>query len=224
MASTWESHTRVWQKEMSVVPICFFLWVMQNVGILFIMTFCSIFDFLTYCINICLFSSFLEVCCLVTKSCPTLCDPMDYSLPGSSVHGIFQTRILKWVAISFSREFSWPRNQTHFSCTSCIARRILYHSEPMIVKQIKLSVYTGGLEQLWGRETSIIWGVILCQAQVDSKDTKLKHPWSLCLVIPNTVGNTKPEECTGEAQMRHCILPSPGKGGQRGPLKTGIII
>ena len=161
---------------------------------------------------------------LITQSCPTLCDPMDYSLPGSSVHGIFQTRILKWVAISFSREFSWPRNQTHFSCTSCIARRILYHSEPMIVKQIKLSVYTGGLEQLWGRETSIIWGVILCQAQVDSKDTKLKHPWSLCLVIPNTVGNTKPEECTGEAQMRHCILPSPGKGGQRGPLKTGIII
>ena len=107
MASTWESHTRVWQKEMSVVPICFFLWVMQNVGILFIMTFCSIFDFLKYCINICLFSSFLEVCCLVTKSCPTLCDPMDYSLPGSSVHRILQARILEWVAISFSRRLEW---------------------------------------------------------------------------------------------------------------------
>jgi len=85
------------------------------------------------------------------------------------------------------------------------------------MKQIKLSVYTGDLEQLWGRETSIIWGVTLCQAQVDSKDTKLKHPWSLCLVIPNKVGNTKLEECTGEAQMMHCIPPSPGKGGQRGP-------
>ena len=46
----------------------------------------------------------------VTQSCPTLCDPMDCSLPGSPVHGIFQTRILEWIAISFSRESSWPRN------------------------------------------------------------------------------------------------------------------
>ena len=39
----------------------------------------------------------------VTQSCPTLCNPMDCSLPGSSVHGIFQARVLEWVAISFSR-------------------------------------------------------------------------------------------------------------------------
>ena len=39
----------------------------------------------------------------VAQSCPTLCDPMDCSLPGSSVHGILQARILEWVAISFSR-------------------------------------------------------------------------------------------------------------------------
>ena len=44
--------------------------------------------------------------CLVSKSCPTLCDPMDYSPPGSSVHGILQVRILERVAISFSRESS----------------------------------------------------------------------------------------------------------------------
>ena len=52
---------------------------------------------------------------LVTQSCPTLCDPMDYSLPGSSVHGIFQARVLKWVAISFSRGSSGPRDQTQVS-------------------------------------------------------------------------------------------------------------
>ena len=46
----------------------------------------------------------------VTQSCPTLCDPMDCSLPGSSVHGIFQARVLKWVAISFSRGSSQPRD------------------------------------------------------------------------------------------------------------------
>ena len=43
---------------------------------------------------------------LVVQSCPTLCDPMDCSLPGSSVHGILQARILEWVAIPFSRESS----------------------------------------------------------------------------------------------------------------------
>ena len=42
------------------------------------------------------------MCVLVAQSCPTLCDPTDYSPPGFSVHGILQARILEWVAISFS--------------------------------------------------------------------------------------------------------------------------
>ena len=53
--------------------------------------------------------------CLVTKSCPTLYNPMDCSPPDSFVHGIFQARILEWVAISFSREPSWPRDWPHIS-------------------------------------------------------------------------------------------------------------
>ena len=48
------------------------------------------------------------VCVLVTQSCLTLCNPTDCSLPGSSVHGISQARILEWVAISSSRGSSWP--------------------------------------------------------------------------------------------------------------------
>ena len=44
------------------------------------------------------------------------CDPIDYSLPGPSVHGILQARILEWVAIPFSRGSSWPRDQTRVSC------------------------------------------------------------------------------------------------------------
>ena len=48
------------------------------------------------------------VVCLVTKSCPTLCNPMDHSLSDSSVHGMSQSRILKWVAISFSRNLPGP--------------------------------------------------------------------------------------------------------------------
>ena len=52
----------------------------------------------------------------VAQSCPTLCDPMDGSLSGSSFHGIFQARILEWIAISFSRRSSWPRDWTWISC------------------------------------------------------------------------------------------------------------
>ena len=59
---------------------------------------------------------------LVLKSCPTLVTPRTEACQGSSVHGILQARILEWVAISFSRESSWPRNQTQ---VSCIAGRFL---------------------------------------------------------------------------------------------------
>ena len=53
-------------------------------------------------------------------------DSMDCSPPGSSVHGIFQARIIEWVATSYSRGSSWSRDQTHISCISCIGRQILY--------------------------------------------------------------------------------------------------
>ena len=52
----------------------------------------------------------------VAQSCPTLRDPMDCSLPGSSVHGIFQVLVLDWIAISFSRGSSQLRDQTQVSC------------------------------------------------------------------------------------------------------------
>ena len=52
----------------------------------------------------------------VTQSCLTLCDPLDCSLTGSSVHGIFQARVLEWVAISFFRGSFWPRDRTWVSC------------------------------------------------------------------------------------------------------------
>ena len=62
--------------------------------------------------------SFFPVCVCArvnehcVQLCPTLCDPMDCGPPGSSVHGIFQARILEWVAISFSRGSSHPRDRT----------------------------------------------------------------------------------------------------------------
>ena len=64
-----------------------------------IFTFCFVFP-----IFLCICESESEI----AQSCPTLCNPMDCSLPGSSVHGIFQARILEWVAISFSRRSPNP--------------------------------------------------------------------------------------------------------------------
>ena len=58
----------------------------------------------------------MKVKVLAVQSCPTLFDPMDCSPPGFSVHGILQARILKWVAIPFSRGSSQLRDQTHVSC------------------------------------------------------------------------------------------------------------
>ena len=60
----------------------------------------------------------------VTQSCLTLCDAMDSSLPGSTVHGIFQARILEWAAISFSREI-FPTQGSNPGLLHC--RQTLYH-------------------------------------------------------------------------------------------------
>ena len=58
--------------------------------------------------------------CLSTQSYPTLCDPMDGSRPGSPVRGVFQARILEWIAMFSSRGSSGPRDQTHVS-SRCFA-------------------------------------------------------------------------------------------------------
>ena len=61
------------------------------------------------------------------QSCLTLCNSIDCSLPGSSVHGIFQARILEWVAMPSSKGSSHPRDRTRISYVSCIGRQFLYH-------------------------------------------------------------------------------------------------
>ena len=73
------------------------------------------------CVSVC-------VCvCLVIQACSILFDPMDYSPPGSSVRGIFQARIVEWVAISSSRGSSQHRDGTHVSCVPGIAGGFFPH-------------------------------------------------------------------------------------------------
>ena len=62
--------------------------------------------------------------------CLTLRDPMDYSPPGSSVHGILQARILEWADTSSSRGSSPPRDRSRVSRVACSGRKALYHAPP----------------------------------------------------------------------------------------------
>ena len=82
--------------------------------------------------------------------------PQDCSLPGSSVHGISQVRIVECIAISFSRGSFWSRDWTHVSCISCIGRWVLYQLSQQGSPEPK-TVWTLMVETL-----VIIWNLSLC--------------------------------------------------------------
>ena len=74
----------------------------------------------------------MRVCAKSLQLCPTLCDLVDCSPPGSSVHRILQARILEWVAMPSSRGSSQPKYQACVSYISCTGRQVLYHLEASI--------------------------------------------------------------------------------------------
>ena len=80
-----------------------------------------------FCVD---FHDLRGILCSCAQSCLTLCDPMNCSSPGSSIHGIFYVKILEWVAIPFSRDSFWPRDQTWVSCISCIAGWVFIAEPP----------------------------------------------------------------------------------------------
>ena len=96
-------------------------------------------------------SAYLKVKIEVAQLCLTLHGPMDCSLPGSSAHGIFQARVLEWVAISFSRGSSWPRDRT---CVSHIVGRCftIWTTKEVISEVIDIS--PGSLQKWYGPNRS----------------------------------------------------------------------
>ena len=97
-------------------------------------------------------------CCLVPKSHPTHCDPMDCSPSNSSVHGISQTRILDWVAIFSSKVSSQPRDRTQ---VSCLASRFFTTELPMKPHQPDIYEWTNLLVIL-----TPSWWVFLLRPQI----------------------------------------------------------
>ena len=86
----------------------------------------------------------------VTQSCPTLSNPIDCSLPGSSVHGIFQARVLEWGAIAFS---DWVINVSQYS-SNCFVYIISFNPHPIPMRYIISSILKMGENRIW---THALW-------------------------------------------------------------------
>ena len=112
----------------SICESCTFYILKRQLGFVFYYgnnQFLSLVVFLKYFVSL----EYAWVSAKSLQSCPTLCDPMNCSPPGSSVHGILLARILKWVAIPFSRGSSQPRGRTHVSITDAMDMNLGKHQE-----------------------------------------------------------------------------------------------
>ena len=120
--------------------------------------------------------------CSVAKSCPTLWDPMDFSPPGSSVHGILQARILEWVAIFSSRGSSWPRDWAPVSCTS---RPVLYHWATWEAKDLPIITLFGCTWVLEAEIATIeMWRCsLICPGSQEVLGSKSACVWFQCVFL-----------------------------------------
>ena len=98
----------------------------------------------------------------VDQFCPTLCDPVDCSPPGSSIHGILQARILEWVAISFSRGCSRPRDRTQVSCIAGRRFNLWATREALRRKRgLQRTRWLGGIMDLMDMSLSKFWVLVM---------------------------------------------------------------
>ena len=121
---------------------------------------------------------------LVNQSCPTLCDPMHCSPPGSSVHGFFQAKILEQAAISSSRGSSQLRDRTHVSCISCIDRQIFTTAPPGKWPGVWVGVQI--LNGFVVRQKNVFpffFLFILCLSSIFKKQVLNMYPKNLSIVL-----------------------------------------
>ena len=163
------------------------------------------------CVNFCCtekrFTNTYIRCYCCAQSSLTLCNPMDCSLPGSSVHGISQAGILEWVPICSSRASSQPRDRIHVSCVSCIARKILYHCT--IWEALYVYIYNSSkffiLVYYYYIEYSSLYIYVLY-----SRILLFIHSvyYSLYLLVPNSQSIPPPRLCLGNDWSVYYICES----------------
>ena len=134
-------------------------------------------------------TSLVVQACLVAQLWLTLCDPMGCIPPGSTIHGISQARILEWVAISFSRRYSWPRDQTQVSCIAGGFCTIWASKESLVVHWLRILLPMQGI-QAW----SLFQEDSTCQGATNPLS------WALLPFEGNTRShlNEKPSHCSEE--------------------------
>ena len=128
--------------------------------------------------------------CVCAQLCPIPCDPMNYRLPGSSVHRIFQGRILKWVAISSSRGFSQSRDGT---CVSCIGRQIPYHWGTWEDQYTHTHAHTRVLSHFSCVQLCAILWTVACQSPLYMGFSRQEY-WREWISIPFSRGSSLTQE------------------------------
>ena len=133
--------------------------------------------------------------CLCSKSlqsCPTHCDPMDYSTPGSSVQGTLQTRVLERAAMPSSRGSSQPRDWTLISCVSYIDRQVLYllRSNLFTQKPVKHPPWVNAVpgEGLGGNSSGVTQHVLAHLELVEPEQAWHVHSLHLLLQTTQALG------------------------------------
>ena len=122
----------------------------------------------------------------VTQSCPTLRDPMDCSLPHSSIHGIFQARVLEWIAISFSRGPSRPRERTQISCI--VGRRFTVWATKFFKSHLLCNLFQCCFYTHHSTETTLakITTTLIVESNDSFCNTHPKTNWLLFKTQPKT--------------------------------------
>ena len=140
----------------------------------------------------------LKVRVLVTQSCPTLCNPIDCSPPGSSIHGILQVRILEWISIPSSRGSSQTRDQTLVSCITGTlltiwATYMLDYNESSIYKFTQ-TLYTeckpSKLNSKWVRVPKVRFVTIINTLQWHQKQRRV-YPSDMIVPPPRASSTAK---------------------------------
>ena len=139
--------------------------------------------------------------CLVVQSCLTLCDSMDCSTPGSTVHGILQARILEWVALSSSRGFSQPRDQPVVSCAPTWAGRFFTTGPPG--KPVPYLLLFG--DSFWNK---------VVRSWTNVQEQRRRMRWALkvfteqALTWPVSLGFSKEDSLVSSLSLLHSLLDS----------------